>query len=384
MTAATTAAPNTSTHRAAQRDNNSTAPAPAPSRRGPQPIRARCGGSATNAWRGKEGPGLPLAAIGGREQPMTVAERRGGRGVAMGTAEGEGRGCSHCGAMAPRGAGRGGVGGGVPRRPPGKLAQRAAVEHPGPPGSRRLAALLGKALAREERMRKVPVLQNLTLKGTDISLARYRKAVLWIAEMSSLFHFYPETFALATSIFNWFLASVKAQLKYIQCNAISCLVLAAKNSEEDEVIPSVKMLAVQSACKCSPDEILQMEGVILDKLHWDLYTATPMDFLNIFHAMVMSNWPHLLHGLPQRNPSLHVALLTRQLQHCMACHQLLQFKGSTLALVIITLELERQTAEWFPVITDLLKKAQVNSTEFISCKERVDQELMCLQPPNAV
>lgn len=27
---------------------------------------------------------------------------------------------------------------------------------------------------------------------------------------------------------------------------------------------------------------------------------------------------------------------------------------------------------------------QVNSTEFISCKERVDQELMCLQPPNAV
>ncbi|NXK52336.1 CCNI protein, partial [Chauna torquata] len=255
---------------------------------------------------------------------------------------------------------------------------------PGPPESSSLACFLENALAREARIWKVPVFQNLTLKSTDIPPLCYEKTVLWIAEISSQFQFYPETFALAISILNRLLASVKAQLKYLQCIAISCLVLAAKTNEEDEVIPSVKMLAVQSGCKRSPAEILRMERIILDKLHWDLYTATPMDFLNIFHAMVMSNWPHLLHGLPQTNPSRHAAFLTKQLQHCMACHQLVQFKGSTLALVIITLELERLTPDWFPVITDLLKKAQVTSTEFIHCKELVDRELMHLQPSNAI
>nr|KAF6479383.1 cyclin I family member 2 [Molossus molossus] len=110
----------------------------------------------------------------------------------------------------------------------------------------------------------------------------------------------------------------------------------------------------------TPNELLRMELAILDKLHWDLYIGKPLDFLTIFHALVAVGWPHVVELLPQRNPSLHVASLTKQLQHCMAGHQLLQFKGSTLALVIITLELERLMPDWYAPISDLLKKAQVH------------------------
>ncbi|KAI1234049.1 Cyclin-I2, partial [Lamprotornis superbus] len=150
---------------------------------------------------------------------------------------------------------------------------------------------LENALARKARIWKVPVLQNLIVKGTDISLSGYKRVVLWIAKISSQFQFYkrsPQHLQQAIGI-----NKGPIKISTVHCNFLPCP--SAKNNEDE------------------------------------------------FHAMVMSSWPHLPPRLPQRNPSLHVALLTKQLQHCMACHQLVQFKGSTLALVIITLELERQT-----------------------------------------
>ncbi|XP_059208461.1 cyclin-I [Centropristis striata] len=284
------------------------------------------------------------------------------------------------------------------------------MKNPGAVEGRRLVGLLEAALVREARLWKAPVFKNGRIQGADISSSQHQEIILWLGEMNRLFHFCPETFALGVCVLNRLLSTVKAQPKYLKCIAFTSLVLAAKINEEDEVIGSVQDLVVQSGCNFSTAEILRMERIILDKLHWDLYTATAVDFIHIFHALLVSGHPHLIPsiglgsgvgwdaatdpgvlpsepGRQKRPAGLQAALWTRQVQHCMACHQLWQFKGSTLALAIITLELEALTPDWFSVFTDLLKKAQVDSAEFIHCKELVDEYLRSLEfslPANAV
>ena len=43
----------------------------------------------------------------------------------------------------------------------------------------------------------------------------------------------------------------------------------------------------------------------------------------------------------------------------MACSQLLQFKGSMLALAMVSLEMGKLIPDWLPLTIELLQKAQV-------------------------
>uniref|UniRef100_A0A9L0SLB9 Cyclin-G1 n=1 Tax=Equus caballus TaxID=9796 RepID=A0A9L0SLB9_HORSE len=233
---------------------------------------------------------------------------------------------------------------------------------------RRLVTHLKLALGREARLWRAGTPQ------VEICDA-FQEVVLQLLRLKNIFHFSQSTFNLALTIFSRLLASVKVKERLLQCVTITSLRLAVKFNEEEELIPRIKDFIKHYGSGYTPNELLRMELAILDKLHWDLYIGTPLDFLTIFHALVVLGWPHVVELLPQRNPSLHVASLTRQLQHCMAGHQLLQFKGSTLALVIITLELERLMPDWWTPISDLLKKAQISIEQLRCCMDLVKHQL---------
>nr|XP_039324156.1 cyclin-I isoform X2 [Saimiri boliviensis boliviensis] len=247
------------------------------------------------------------------------------------------------------------------------------MKFPGPLENQRLSFLLEKAISREAQMwkvnvRKIPSNQNVSPSQRD-------EVIQWLAKLKYQFNLYPETFALASSLLDRFLATVKAHPKYLSCIAISCFFLAAKTVEEDERIPVLKVLARDSFCGCSSSEILRMERIILDKLNWDLHTATPLDFLHIFHAIAVSTRPQLLFSLPKLSPSQHLAVLTKQLLHCMACNQLLQFRGSMLALAMVSLEMEKLIPDWLSLTIELLQKAQAQTSPRTTASQKCQSEV---------
>uniref|UniRef100_A0A674MM88 Cyclin-I n=1 Tax=Takifugu rubripes TaxID=31033 RepID=A0A674MM88_TAKRU len=256
-----------------------------------------------------------------------------------------------------------------------------------PWGHQKLSFLLEKAASREAEIWRVYVPKKPSSQDTDISPTQRDEAVRWLMELHRRLQLYPETLVLAVSIMDRFLAPIKARPKYLRCIAITCFFLASKTSEEDERVPSLKELAASSSCGCSPSEILRMERIILDKLNWDLHSATALDFLHIFHAMVSSCRSGLLDTVLGLTRSQHLSLLTLQLYHCLADHTLMQLKGSMLALALLSLELETCCPDWLGLTFDLLKKTQINSSELIWSRELVARSLSARRAalsPNSV
>ncbi|KAM6985605.1 cyclin-I [Aplochiton taeniatus] len=253
--------------------------------------------------------------------------------------------------------------------------------------SQRLSFLLEKAASREAKMWKVYVPKAPSQQDTDVTPVQRDEAVRWLTVLHSKLHLYPETLSLAISTLDRFLSLIKARPKYLRCIAVTCYFLSAKTSEEDERVPLLRDLASTSECGCSPSEILRMERIILDKLNWDLHTATPLEFLQIFHAMVLLCKSHFLESLLGVNRSQHMMLLTQRLHHCLADHTLLQVRGSMLALSLLTLELESFNPDWLALTIDLLRKAKIDSSQLICCRELVARCLSTHQaslPPNTV
>ncbi|XP_034565249.1 cyclin-I [Notolabrus celidotus] len=256
-----------------------------------------------------------------------------------------------------------------------------------PWGRQRLSFLLEKAASREAKMWRVYVPKKPSSQDTDISPAQRDEAVRWLTELHGRLQLYPETLVLAVSILDRFLVPIKARPKYLRCIAIACFFLAAKTCEEDECVPTLKELVDSSSCGCSPSEILRMERIILDKLDWDLHTATALDFLHIFHAMVLSCRSGFLDSMLRLNRSQHLSMLTRRLYQCLSDHTLIQLRGSMLALALITLELETCCPDWLALTIDLQRKAQIDSSELIRSRELVARSLSTPKaslPPNTV
>lgn len=229
--------------------------------------------------------------------------------------------------------------------------------------------MLGAALTRQDEKMVSKMTENKVVSG----ITEHRQRIVsWLIELNIKFEFDAETLFLSVAIFDRFLATVKAHPKYLNCIGVSCLYLAAKSTEEDRSVPDTLTLVRSSECGCSVAEVLRMERCILDKLGWDIRLPTSIEFLHIFHALLMSRCPRVLDGTGL-TASQHVERLTRRLQTCLLDPQLAGFTPCTLALAGLSLDLELFIGWqlWLPATVTLQTLAQIGGRDLVWCRELV-------------
>jgi len=211
--------------------------------------------------------------------------------------------------------------------------------------------------------------------NTEVVTCGLRSEIIeWLIKLKDKFDFSFETFFLAVDIFDRFLSRVKAQVKYVRCIAVTCLYLAAKVSEEDEVIPLTWEVAKRSECGCSEAELLRMERCILDKLDWNLRSSpTTYEFIHLFYALVLDKCPRRL--TPAAGQAGH-DILDQVLMSCLDHADLMIFCPSTVALSTISLYLELTWDLWLPATQAIQAFIEVKDNELSECRSVI---LHCLR-----
>jgi len=235
--------------------------------------------------------------------------------------------------------------------------------------ARRVMHTLSSNLEKERKHWKPTLIKPSSDK--EMSGLQRDKFAAWITSLAAEFKFLPETCGLAISMMDRVQQLFKVQAKYMQCVAVTCLYIAAKTLEEDENIPPTPDLVRRSHCGCSFAEITRMEMVILNKLNWDIRQPSAVDFLHTIHVVLMMHYPHLLSGSSSMNPSEQLAVLMRKMLRCLCTHTLLEFRPSTIALALISLELEMITPGWLRLVLALQRMTNVGSEQLMQCREMI-------------
>ncbi|XP_076357236.1 cyclin-I-like isoform X1 [Tachypleus tridentatus] len=239
----------------------------------------------------------------------------------------------------------------------------------------RVIFMLQQALSKEKEEWNPLLYKTQTQESEDITAEERDQIVQWLAELNYQLQLTPETFFLSIAILDTFFGLVKVKSKYLKCIAISCLFLGMKICEEDEVVVMAEDLIEVSRCGIKVADLVRMERIIVSKLLWDLKKVTALDFLQVFHAFLMFMCPGLLIGQYATGSGGLLCLLTRKLQISLANHRILQFKASTIALSLISLELEGSLPDWFAITVALQTFSEVEKMEIIRCRELLTQIL---------
>jgi cyclin B len=121
---------------------------------------------------------------------------------------------------------------------------------------------------------------NYMDKHQHINVKMRAILVDWLIEVHLKFKLMPETLYLTVNLIDRYLARQTCARRKLQLVGVTCMLLASKY--EEIYFPEVRDFVYITDKAYSREEILRMEGVVLNTLKFDLTVATPLVFLKRF------------------------------------------------------------------------------------------------------
>ncbi|XP_042560852.1 cyclin-G1 [Clupea harengus] len=157
-----------------------------------------------------------------------------------------------------------------------------------------------------------------------------------LLSLTQFFGFSAETFSLAVSLLDRFLAVMKIQPKHLACVGLCCFYIAVKSAEEEKNVPAANELIRISQSRFTISDMMRMEKIILEKLYWKVKAPTALHFLRLFFCRIQEQ----VDG--DSKSILNIERLEAQLKACHCCFAFSKVKPSLLALALLALEIQEQ------------------------------------------
>ncbi|KAJ0050257.1 hypothetical protein NL108_014879, partial [Boleophthalmus pectinirostris] len=144
------------------------------------------------------------------------------------------------------------------------------------------------------------------------------------------------------------------QPKHLSCVGLCCFYIAVKSNEEEKNVPLANDLIRITQNRFTVSDMMRMEKIIMEKLHWKVKAPTTLRFLRLFHR-------HIQEQLDDESKKiLSTERLEAQLKVCHCSFVFTKIKPSLLALALLSFELcEQHDPEHSDKIFDALFSIQM-------------------------
>lgn len=199
-----------------------------------------------------------------------------------------------------------------------------------------LKGLLEKEARYQPKLCGLRILESANDNGLRMTAKLRDFEVKDLLSLTRFFGFSAETFSLAVSLLDRFLAVMKIQPKHLSCVGLCCFYIAIKTSEEEKNVPLANDLIRISQNRFTVSDMMRMEKIILEKLYWKVRAPTALHFLRLFHSHIQEKVD------ADSKKILNIDRLEAQLKACHCSFAFTKIKPSLLALALLALEVEEQ------------------------------------------